>query len=228
MESEHVENLPDEGVANVPDEGAIFAAELLLANVVPENVSLTVKRIDENRNVQEVHKAVVCKGINKGRAKVSADRFTRINSALKIATSKRQVSAFNIRKDPWVVGLHNDIAIQYENGAQVARIVRMRKRVGKNQTWVSYRKPFVLHTDRAKLGDLHVSIYCYKRILGGPGKRYKFIVPTLDERHVTEIICPVTMTLAPGTGIYTILPKHDEVIAHNLHGNTTWDAEESL
>ena len=225
--SEHVqENEPNEGAVNVPDEDANAAAEILLASVVPMKVSLTVKRIDENKTVQEVHKAVVCKEINKGRAKISADRFTRIMNAQKFATSNGQANDFNISEDAWVVGLHNDVAIQYNNMAQVARIVRMRKKVGK--TWVNYRKPFVLHTDRTPLGNLHVQFYCYKRVRGGPGKLFKFNTPTLDERHVTEIICPVTMTLAPATGLYTLYYKHDRLITLNLQGDTTWDAEVPL
>ena len=219
------------GSPEVPDEAAMAAAAVCLASVVPENISLTVAHVvqgfahlDAEGKVQRVHKQTVCKRLNKGRAKISSDKYTRVMVNQQIKTSnKSDHDAFDLRMSPWVVGLQNDIACVFKNSAQLGRIVRMRKRV--NNGWVTYRKPFVLHEDRTGLGDLYVNIYCYKRIQGPPGKRFKFNTATLEQVHVTMIVCPVTLTRT-SNGIYTLDDDHDKLIKLNRKGNTIWDGDE--
>ena len=112
-----------------------------------------------------MHKQTVCKQINQGRTKVSSDRGLRVMEARQIPVNVSGSRRFNIRDDDWVVGIHNDIAVQYDDTYAIGRIIRMRKRYA-NGNWRNCKKPVNIQEDRIPLGDLYVSCYWYTEKAG--------------------------------------------------------------
>lgn len=177
-----------------------------------------------NSDCSRVHKRTVCKWINDGRAKLSADRGLRVQQARQAGLGHGDDGpVFNIREDDWSVGLHSDVAVMFGDNGCVGKIIRMRQKHGKR--WVNYTRPVIIHNDRTPLGELYFTCHWYTRSRRGLRNDMNFVFnqSSADEVHVSSLVCPVNMTYDNATRMYTMDIEHARIVRRSLRGQVSWD-----
>ena len=160
------------------------------------------------------HKAKLLAHLNDGHGKLSADRGIRVQQG-------RQVNhTFNAAADEWLICLGSDVAVNFGNNIWLGRVERMRK---KNRSWTDYRLPVVLTEDRTTLGELVFECRWYRRVPGGPARRFQLKEIDYDEYHITTVICPVTMHYEATRDIYTLDPGTADILRKASAGDVEWE-----
>ena len=157
--------------------------------------------------VGTLHKQAICaRYCNSGLEKVAND------IGLRYANLDRP-PVFDVRVSNWTVGPSIDIAVKFETGHHLGRIVQVRRRCARG--WDVWVRPFDLLEAKAAKVPLHFLYVWYKQY--GDVYKYGGVLDTC-ERVLETIICPVELVYDAEAKVYRLPAEQLEVIEMAMEG----------